>query len=126
VNNSIEKLNKIGWADGEVYECSFSKNELCISYVDWQERKITLTFHDCISVEIFDVVGEALSHAIATDNDPSIQRSSEITCDDSAGLFCFAMWSAWEDRLLLRVVAYGVTISCIGGMEVLAFHATDD
>jgi hypothetical protein len=75
---NIEEFNKLNLADGQVCGFFSSGEQLCIDCLDWRKEKVTLVFDGFIGVELFDIVGEDLSHVMATDDDMMIPSLSAL------------------------------------------------
>lgn len=109
-NHGLEEFKKLNLADGQVIKFSSLESQFCVDCLDWQGETITLIFDGSVGLELFDIVGEDLSHAEITLDDPFIERSSRIARDNIEGLMCFSLWSAWSNEPIMRIVARSVTV----------------
>ena|SRR5258705_13665549 len=99
-----EDFAKIPLSDAQILELYFVK-DLCVRLKDWEERIFTLVFEDVAGMECFGIVGEDLSHGTVDSTDPLIERASLASEERVEGLWCFALWSAWSENRVIRIVA---------------------
>ena len=105
-----EGFAKIPLSDAQILELSFDK-DLCVRLKDWEERIFTLVFEDVVGMEFFGIVGEDLSHGTVDSTDPLIERASLASEEPVEGLLCFALWSAWSENRVVRIVARNFKVS---------------
>lgn len=105
MSNLINSFAQIRFADGEVIRLFTEVGEIGVQYKDWQEQQFRLIFADVVGYEVFSIEGEELSHGTASLDDPFIERACLIAREDPQGLCCFALWSAWTNEVLMRIVA---------------------
>jgi len=104
MTNPAEDFATVPLADAQVLELSLTE-DLCIRLKDWKEKEFTLIFEGVVGLELFGVVGEDLSHGTVDSTDPLIQRASLAIEEPVGGLWCFALWSAWSNKRVIRIVA---------------------
>jgi len=110
IHDAVQEFAKLPFADGKVLRLSLDGGEICAHCLDWQNRAFCVRFSDVIGYEVFSIEGEDLSHGTVNSTDPFIKRASKVAQDDEEGLWCFAVWSAWSDEALMRVVARGFRV----------------
>lgn len=70
--NLREDFAMISFSDAQILDLSFSK-DLCVRLKDWEESEFTLIFEAVVAIELFDIVGEDLSHGTVDSTDPLIE-----------------------------------------------------
>jgi hypothetical protein len=100
-----ESFATLPLADSQVLGLASTVGELSVSLQDWQEQSFVITFIDVVGYEVIGVESEELSHGSVSTSDPLIEHMRTTAHADADGLWCFALWSAWNDAALLRVVA---------------------
>jgi hypothetical protein len=105
MSDPVRTFEHVDFADAEVIRLSTDSDTLQVHGKDWQERPFRLIFTDVVGYEVFSIVGEDLSHGSVSYDDPFIARACRIAAETPQGFCCFALWSAWADDAVLRVVA---------------------
>ena len=99
------------FADARISTLMGGRGTLRIRVVDWREVAYHVEFTDVAGYEVTGAEGEDLSHGSIIMNDPLHLRLQQSIGASPRSLHCIALWSAWDDRVVLRVVAAAVAIT---------------
>jgi hypothetical protein len=102
---NIEDFTKLALSDGQISQLRIFQDKLFLDCLDWKSKVLTLIFNDVIGVEVFNIVGEDLSHGTVSSADSFINRSCAIAKENMEELWCFSIYSIWSEESILRIVA---------------------
>jgi hypothetical protein len=108
---ALSSFCSFDFADAHISTIIGTRGALRIIVVDWRETIYHFDFADVAGYEVISAEGQDLSHGSIIIDEPFQLRldNSVGTCVRS--LPCFALWSAWDDSVVLRVVAATVAIT---------------
>jgi hypothetical protein len=102
---SSEKLASLQLVNGQIGEISLVKGTLYVHFQTDDEKDLTLVFTDVAGVEMFNIQNAELSKWTVSLNDPFIERARKLSEKHTEELVCYAFWSPWLEKPLMRILA---------------------
>src|SRR4051794_1674834 len=92
-------------SDGQILRIDIARNELRLELRDWEGKCKILTFLHVLAIESIGITNADLSHAATLENDEFMKRACLQAGESEGDYRCFALFSAWGEGPILRIVA---------------------
>ncbi|MCG8403778.1 MAG: hypothetical protein MI923_01140 [Phycisphaerales bacterium] len=108
---STDEFSNVNLADGKITEVKGLSGDVEVVCIDWEEKRLVLTFKDVIGLHAFSPEEVDLSHVVATRSDPEIQHAIKVAEEESTGQTCYKFVSAWSESSVLTIIAQDVAVA---------------
>jgi len=105
----MSNFESIRFDDAEISTIAMVGSDIHVSYKDWREDDHLLVFKRVVGYQWFSPEGRALSHGTVEVDDDFLRLACDMAEEGTTdGLKVFSFVAAWDDLIVLRIVAADV------------------
>ncbi|HCR4018939.1 TPA: hypothetical protein OOF36_003220 [Morganella morganii] len=116
-------LSELSVSDGKIIKIESTTSDLKLFFIDWNENKWIITFHEVLSMQSMSIENEELSHVQRFENDTFKSITLEYYSDEvNERFYSYNFYGVWSDKALLKIIAtsdYSINkcseVDCFGG-----------
>lgn len=107
------ELKNLRIDDGQIQKITSTIDCVYVIFQDWQGTLWNLKFDNVIAIENFSIEGEDVGNwSIQSDNE-FITLARNISQEPDLPVFCYSFFSAWTEKIRLRIVASNCEVSAL-------------